>query len=69
MTTATRPYIVTHTASGQRRLVTAPTAAAARGHVTRGDYTVKAASASETLELVSQGVQPEQAGREVEGEK
>ena len=46
MSTATRPYIVTHTASGQRRLVTATTAGASRVTLTRGERAVNWAAAA-----------------------
>lgn len=67
MATATRPYVITGK-DGAQRLVQAGTQAQALRHVATDQFTVKAASASEVIELMQSGVQPEMASAEKDGE-
>lgn len=67
MATATRPYIITGK-DGAHRLVQAGTQAQALRHVATDQFTVKAASASEVIELMQAGVKPETASAERDAE-
>ena len=62
-----RPYIVTDK-SGVQRLVQAGNQAQALRHVATDQFNVKAASASEVIELMTAGVKPETASAEKENE-
>lgn len=62
---ATRPYIVTDKA-GDTRLVQASNQAQALRHAATNQFTVRAATANEVLELMTRGVQPEVASQEKE---
>jgi hypothetical protein len=67
MATATRPYIVADK-SGAQRIVQAINQAQALRHVATDQFTVKAASASEVIDLMTAGVKPETASNEEKAE-
>ena len=62
-----RPYIVSDK-QGAQRIVQAANQAQALRHVATDQFTVKAASASEVIDLMTAGVKPETASAEKEGE-
>lgn len=59
MATVTRPYIVIDNTTQTERLIQAASQAQARNFVARNQYSVKVATATETVELMSKGVKPE----------
>lgn len=61
MATATRPYIVTNTATKEKRLIQAATQAQARNFAARNLFTVEAASGNDVIEIMQAGVKPETA--------
>lgn len=71
MATATRPYIVTDTATKKTRLVRATSQAVARNHCARDQFTVRAASANDVLDMIGQGYKAEEARADepVEGQQ
>lgn len=62
-----RPYIVSDK-GGAQRIVQACNQAQALRHVATDQFTVKAANASEVIELMQAGVQPETASAEEKAE-
>ncbi len=60
---AIRPYIVTDKA-GDTRLVQASNQAQALRHAAINQFTVRAATANEVIELMTSGVQPEVASQD-----
>lgn len=68
MATATRPYIVVNTATGDKRLIQASNQAQARNFVARNQYSVEVASGNDVIELMGAGVKPEAATEEKDGE-
>jgi len=59
---ATRPYIVTETATGKQRLIEAASQSQALGHVAQSVFTVKTASTKDVMALMKQGIVPEETG-------
>lgn len=59
MATATRPYIVVDNVTKTERLINGTSQAQARNFVARNQYAVKAASASEVMDMMARGIKPE----------
>jgi hypothetical protein len=61
MATASRPYIVTNSATKERRLIRAANQAQARNYVARSLFGVEAASGNDVIEMMDAGIKPETA--------
>jgi hypothetical protein len=61
MATATRPYVVVENETQVERLVQATNQSQARNFVARSQYSVKAASANDVIDMMAKGIKPEMA--------